>query len=245
MRRSQTHIPTLRDNPAEADAPSHRLLLHAGFIRQLMAGHYSLLPLAVRVRSKIITIIREEMTGIGAQEFSLPAMHPAQVWRRSGRWDAMGEEMFRLKDRKGAELTLGMTHEEIITSLAAELKSYRELPQTWYQFQTKFRDEPRAKSGLLRTREFTMKDSYSFDLAQEGLDRSLTSGRSTTWPRASTRPPSTSWTGSSPSSSCAATTHWPNRSSRTPPGSARCGPPRPRKSGMLCREASAPSGWRR
>lgn len=173
MRWSQMHIPTLRENPAEADAPSHQLLLRAGFIRQLMAGHYSLLPLAVRVRSKIITIIREEMTAIGAQEFSLPAMHPAAVWRRSGRWDAMGEEMFRLKDRKGAELTLGMTHEEIFTSLATELKSYRELPQTWYQFQTKFRDEPRAKGGLLRTREFTMKDSYSFDLTQEGLDRSF------------------------------------------------------------------------
>ncbi len=173
MRWSQMHIPTLRENPAEADAPSHQLLLRAGFIRQLMAGHYSLLPLAVRVRSKVITIIREEMAAIGAQEFTLPAMHPAEIWRRSGRWEVMGDEMFRLKDRKGADLALGMTHEEIFTSLAAELKSYRELPQMWYQFQTKFRDEPRAKGGLMRTREFTMKDSYSFDLTQDGLDRSF------------------------------------------------------------------------
>jgi prolyl-tRNA synthetase len=173
MRWSQMHIPTLRENPAEAEAPSHQLLLRAGFIRQLMAGHYSLLPLAVRVRSKVISIIREEMAAIGAQEFALPAMHPADIWRRSGRWEVMGDEMFRLKDRKGIDLALGMTHEEIFTSLAAELKSYRQLPQKWYQFQTKFRDEPRAKGGLMRTREFTMKDSYSFDLTEDGLDRSF------------------------------------------------------------------------
>jgi prolyl-tRNA synthetase len=167
------HIPTLREDPAEADAPSHRLLLRAGYIRQLMAGHYSLLPLAVRVRTKVIGIIREEMNRIGAQEFTLPAMHPAEVWKRTGRWDVMGDEMFRLRDRKGADLALGMTHEEIFTTLALELSSYRELPQMWYQFQTKFRDEPRPKAGLMRTREFTMKDSYSFDLAAEGLDRSF------------------------------------------------------------------------
>jgi prolyl-tRNA synthetase len=167
------HIPTLREDPAEADAPSHRLLLRAGYVRQLMAGHYSLLPLAVRVRMKVIDVIREEMNRIGAQEFSLPAMHPAEIWRKTGRWDVMGEEMFRLRDRKGADLALGMTHEEIFTTLALELNSYRDLPQMWYQFQTKFRDEPRPKAGLMRTREFTMKDSYSFDLAPEGLDRSF------------------------------------------------------------------------
>jgi prolyl-tRNA synthetase len=173
MRWSQMHIPTLRDDPAEADAPSHRLLMRAGYIRQLMAGHYSLLPMAVRVRAKVIAVIREEMNRIGAQEFLLPAMHPAEIWRRSGRWEVMGEEMFRLRDRKGADLALGMTHEEIFTTLALELSSYRDLPQMWYQFQSKFRDEPRPKAGLMRTREFTMKDSYSFDLAPDGLDRSF------------------------------------------------------------------------
>jgi prolyl-tRNA synthetase len=173
MRWSQMHVPTLRADPVEAEAASHRLLLRAGFIRQLMAGHYSLLPLAVRVRAKVIEVIREEMAQIGAQEFILPAIHPAEVWKRTGRWDAMGEELFRLRDRKGADIALGMTHEEIFTTLALELKSYRELPQIWYQFQTKFRDEPRPKAGLMRTREFTMKDSYSFDLAADGLDRSF------------------------------------------------------------------------
>jgi prolyl-tRNA synthetase len=167
------HIPTLREDPADADAPSHRLLLRAGYVRQLMAGHYCLLPLAVRVRAKIIEIIRQEMDRIGAQEFVLPAMHPAEIWRRSGRWEVMGEEMFRLRDRKGADLALGMTHEEIFATVALELKSYRQLPQMWYQFQAKFRDEPRPRSGLLRTREFTMKDSYSFDLGPEGLDASF------------------------------------------------------------------------
>jgi prolyl-tRNA synthetase len=167
------HIPTLREDPADADAASHRLLVRAGFIRQLMAGHYSLLPLAVRVRMRIIEIIREEMNRIGAQEFALPAMHPADIWRRTGRWDLMGDEMFRLRDRRGADIALGMTHEEIFTTLALELNSYRELPQMWYQFQTKFRDEPRPKAGLMRTREFTMKDSYSFDLGHDGLDRSF------------------------------------------------------------------------
>ncbi|HEV2088832.1 MAG TPA: proline--tRNA ligase [Cryptosporangiaceae bacterium] len=173
MRWSQMHIPTLREDPAEAEAASHRLLLRAGFIRQLMAGHYSLLPLAVRVRAKVMEVIREEMARIGAQELVLPTMHPAEVWRRTGRWESMGEEMFRLRDRKGTELALGMTHEEIFTVLAAELKSYRELPQVWFQFQTRFRDEPRPKAGLIRTREFTMKDSYSFDLTADGLDHSF------------------------------------------------------------------------
>jgi prolyl-tRNA synthetase len=170
MRWSQMHIPTLREDPADADAPSHRLLLRAGYIRQLMAGHYSLLPLAVRVRARVIGIIRQEMDRIGAQEVLLPVMHPAEIWQRSGRWEVMGEEMFRLKDRKGAALALGMTHEEIFAVLAQELSSHKQLPQAWYQFQTKLRDEPRPRAGLLRVREFTMKDSYTFDLDQAGLD---------------------------------------------------------------------------
>ncbi len=177
MRWSQLHIPTLRDDPADADAASHRLLLRAGFIRQLMAGHYSLLPLGVRVRAKIIRIIREEMNRIGGQEFLLPSMQPSWIWEKSGRLTVMGEEMFRLEDRKGAGLVLGMTHEEIFAYLALELASYRELPQFWYQFQVKFRDEPRPKSGLLRVREFTMKDSYSFDLDEAGLDASFEAHR--------------------------------------------------------------------
>jgi prolyl-tRNA synthetase len=177
VRWSTMHIPTLREDPAEAGAPSHRLLLRAGYIRQLMAGHYSLLPLAVRVRLKVIAIIREEMNRIGAQEILMPVMHPAELWQRSGRWELMGDEMFRLKDRKGAPLALGMTHEEVVTSLSAELNSYRELPQMWYQFQTKLRDEPRPKAGLMRTREFTMKDSYSFDLDAAGLDQSFDAHR--------------------------------------------------------------------
>ncbi|NND85616.1 MAG: proline--tRNA ligase, partial [Acidimicrobiia bacterium] len=173
MRWSQAHIPTLRDDPSEAEAASHRLLIRAGYMRQLMAGHYSLLPAAMRIREKIIRIIREEMNAIGGQEFLLPTMHPSEVWKASGRLEYMGDEMFRLIDRKGAEVVLGMTHEEIFTTVATELVSYKRLPQTWYQFQTKFRDEPRPKSGLLRVREFTMKDSYSFDLDEAGLDASF------------------------------------------------------------------------
>ncbi|HYX61531.1 MAG TPA: proline--tRNA ligase, partial [Streptosporangiaceae bacterium] len=177
MRWSTMHIPTLRDDPADAGAPSHRLLLRAGYIRQLMAGHYSLLPLGQRVRLKVIGIIREEMDRIGAQEFLMPVMHPAELWIKSGRWELMGDELFRLKDRKGADFVLGMTHEEIISTLATEMESYRELPQLWYQFQTKLRDEPRPKAGLMRTREFTMKDSYSFDLDAAGLDVSFLAHR--------------------------------------------------------------------
>jgi prolyl-tRNA synthetase len=177
VRWSTMHIPTLREDPAEAGAPSHRLLLRAGYIRQLMAGHYSLLPLAVRVRLKVIGIIRDEMNKIGAQEFLMPVMQPKEIWQRSGRFTIMGDELFKLKDRKGAELVLGMTHEEVITLLSAELNSYRELPQMWYQFQTKLRDEPRPKAGLMRTREFTMKDSYSFDLDADGLDKSFAAHR--------------------------------------------------------------------
>src|SRR5487761_804708 len=135
-----------------------------------MAGHYSLLPLAVRVRLKVTGIIREEMNRIGAQEILMPVTHPADPWLRSGRWELMGEAMFRLRDRKGTELALGMTHEEVVSTLGTELSSYRELPQAWYQFQTKLRDEPRPKAGLMRTREFTMKDSYTFDLGPAELD---------------------------------------------------------------------------
>ena len=176
MRWSQLHIPTLREDPAEAEAASHRLLVRAGFIRQLMAGHYSMLPLGMRVRTKVIGIIREEMNAIGAQEFLLPCMHPAEIWARSGRLGHV-DVMFRLKDRKDADMVLGFTHEEIFTTVAEELSSYRQLPQFWYHFQTKFRDEPRPKSGLLRVREFTMKDSYSFDLDDAGLDKSFDAHR--------------------------------------------------------------------
>jgi prolyl-tRNA synthetase len=138
-----------------------------------MSGAYSLLPLAQRVWLKVVGIIRTEMGAIGAQEFKLPALHPAELWQRSGRWSAIGDEMFRLKDRRGADIALGMTHEEVFASIGTELKSWKQLPQIWYQLQSKFRDEPRPKAGLLRVREFTMKDSYSFDLDEAGLDRSF------------------------------------------------------------------------
>ena len=170
MRWSAAFIPTLRDAPADAEAASHQLLVRGGFIRQLHAGHYSLLPLGLRVHEKVAQIVREEIDAIGGQEFLLPAMHPASIWKQSGRWEAMGDEMFRLQDRGGADLALGMTHEEVFSHLATTLHSYKELPQLWYQIQMKFRDEPRPKSGLLRVREFAMKDSYSFDLDDEGLD---------------------------------------------------------------------------
>jgi prolyl-tRNA synthetase len=173
VRWSQTFIPTLRDDPADAEAVSHKLLVRAGLIRQLSAGIYSILPLGWRACRKIEAIIREEMDRIGAQEFRLPAMHPAELWQRSGRWSVMGEEMFRLKDRRGGELCLGMTHEEVFASIATEVRSYRALPQIWYQLQTKFRDEPRPKSGLLRVREFVMKDSYSLDIDRAGLDHAF------------------------------------------------------------------------
>jgi prolyl-tRNA synthetase len=173
VRWSSLFIPTLRDAPAEAEAVSHRLLVRGGFMRQLQSGHYSMLPLGWRVHQKVGEVIRQEMDAIGAQEFLLPAMHPASVWQASGRWESMGDEMFRLTDRKGADLALGMTHEEVFAGIASELNSYRDLPQLWYQIQWKFRDEPRPKSGLLRVREFAMKDSYSFDLDDAGLDLSF------------------------------------------------------------------------
>ena len=169
---SKLFIPTLREAPADAEVASHKLLLRAGYIRQLGAGIYNYLPLGQRSLNKIIAIVREEMDKIG-QEFLLPALNPAEVWQESGRWTGMGDNMFRLKDRKGAELCLAMTHEEVMTSIArSELRSYKQLPQIWYQIQTKFRDEPRPKSGLLRVRQFIMKDAYSFDIDSAGLDLS-------------------------------------------------------------------------
>jgi len=167
---SQLFIPTLREAPADAEVASHKLLLRAGYIRQLGAGIYSYLFLGNRSINKVIAIVREEMDRIG-QEFLLPALNPREVWEESGRWSVMGDNMFRLQDRKGAELCLAMTHEEVMTSIARnELRSYKQLPQIWYQIQTKFRDEPRPKSGLLRVRQFIMKDAYSFDIDEAGLD---------------------------------------------------------------------------
>jgi len=169
---SQLFIPTLREAPADAEVASHKLLLRAGFVRQLGAGIYSYLFLGNRSVNKIVAIVREEMDSIG-QEFLLPTLHPKEIWEASGRWTVMGDNMFRLKDRKGAELALGMTHEEVMTDIARhELRSYKQLPQIWYQIQTKFRDEPRPKSGLLRVRQFIMKDAYSFDIDDAGLDLS-------------------------------------------------------------------------
>jgi len=174
MRWSQYFIPTLREDPADAEVVSHKLLLRAGMIRQLGAGIYSYLPLAQRVALKVMQILREEMNRVGGQEFYLPALHPAEVWKESGRWDAIGDDMFRLKDRKGTDMCLGMTHEEIFTTIARnELRSYKQLPQVWYQIQIKFRDEPRPKSGFMRLRTFIMKDAYSFDVDEAGLDRSF------------------------------------------------------------------------
>ena len=174
MRWSQYFIPTLREDPADAEVVSHKLLLRAGLIRQLGAGIYSYLPLAQRIALKIMQILREEMNRIGGQEFYLPALNPREVWEESGRWAVMGENMFRLKDRKGADLCLGMTHEEVFTSIARnELRSYKQLPQVWYQIQVKFRDEVRPKSGVLRVRQFIMKDAYSFDIDRAGLDKSF------------------------------------------------------------------------
>ena len=174
MRWSQYFVPTLREDPADAEVVSHKLLLRAGLIRQLGAGIYSYLPLAQRSILKISEIIRQEMNAVGGQEFYLPALNPAEIWKESGRWTVMGDNMFRLKDRKGADLCLGMTHEEVFTDIARkELRSYKQLPQVWYQIQTKFRDEPRPKSGLLRVRQFTMKDAYTFDVDFAGLDKAF------------------------------------------------------------------------
>jgi prolyl-tRNA synthetase len=174
MRWSNFFIPTLREVPADAEVVSHRLLLRAGMVRQLAAGIYSYLPLSWLVMRKIMRVVREEMDAIGGQEFFLPALNPREIWEETGRWTVMGDNMFRLKDRKGADLCLGMTHEEVFTGIARhELRSYKQLPQVWYQIQTKFRDEARPKSGVLRVRQFIMKDAYSFDVDQAGLDKSF------------------------------------------------------------------------
>ncbi len=171
MRWSQFFIPTLREDPADAEVVSHRLLLRAGYIRQLGAGIYSFLPLGWRVAQRTMKVVREEMDAIDGQEFFLPALHPADIWKESGRWQVMGDNMFRLKDRKGADMALGMTHEEVVTSIVRHgIRSYKQLPQMWYQIQTKFRDEERPKSGLMRLRQFIMKDAYSFDVDRAGLD---------------------------------------------------------------------------
>jgi prolyl-tRNA synthetase len=170
MRWSQAFIPTLRDAPADAEAISHVLLVRGGFIRQVAAGSYTILPLGQRVRLKVAGIIREEMNAIGGQEMMPPTLHPAEIWRKSGRYEIMGDNLFKLTDRKDADLVLGMTEEELFALTALELSSYRDLPQIWYQIHTKFRDEARPKSGLLRVREFTMKDAYTLDIDRAGLD---------------------------------------------------------------------------
>lgn len=170
MRWSQAFIPTLRDDPADAEAVSHRLLVRAGYIRQLMAGVYSMLPLGQRVRTKVMNIIRDEIDAMGGQEFLLPQLHPKEIWDRTGRSETMSDIMMSFEDSKGAAVVLGPTHEEIFAQVSSELTSYKQLPQLWYHIQTKFRDEARPKSGLLRVREFTMKDSYTFDLDFDGLD---------------------------------------------------------------------------
>ena len=169
---SELFIPTLREAPADAEVASHKFLVRAGYIRQLAAGIYSYLFLGNRSFNKIMRIVREEMDRIG-QEFYLPALHPREIWEASGRWALMGDNLFRLKDRKGGDMCLGMTEEEVMTEIARkELRSYKQLPQIWYQIAPKFRDEPRPKSGLLRVRQFMMKDSYSFDIDAAGLDAS-------------------------------------------------------------------------
>src|SRR5919106_1272513 len=172
MRVTRSLLPTLREDPADAEAVSHKLMLRAGLVRQLAAGVFVWLPLGQRVLDKVTRIIREEMNAIGGEEITMPVTHPAELWKQWGRWDGI-PEMFKLKDRHNRDLCLGMTHEEVVAWLAArEIRSYRDLPQIWYQIQTKERDEARPRSGVLRTREFLMKDSYTLDRDLGGLDRS-------------------------------------------------------------------------
>src|SRR3990172_10044181 len=173
MRLSRLFFTTLRDDPADAEMPSHRLLLRAGYVRQLGSGIYSLLPLGFRVNKRVEQIIREEMDRIGCQEIEMPVVHPADIWKASGRYDAIGPELTRFKDRNGREMVLAMTHEEVVGLLLADVvRSYRQLPMMVYHFQTKWRDEPRARGGLIRVREFVMKDAYSCDRDEAGLDAS-------------------------------------------------------------------------
>ena len=170
-RRTETFLPTLKDDPADAESISHRLMVRAGLVRQLGAGLWTYLPAGWRSHRKVEQIIREEMDAIGGQEMSLPVLQPAELWKQTGRYEI--EELFKLQDRKGSELVLGMTHEEPLTChIAHEVRSYRDLPLILYQLQTKERDEPRPRAGVLRTREFVMKDAYSFDRDEEGLERS-------------------------------------------------------------------------
>src|SRR6266567_6993595 len=171
MRLSRLFFATLRDDPGEAEMASHRLLLRAGYVRQLGSGIYSLLPLGFRVNKRVEQVIREEMDRIGSQEIEMPVVHPADIWRASGRYDAIGSELTRFKDRNGRDTVLAMTHEEVVGILLADIvKSYRQLPMQIYHFQTKWRDEPRARAGLIRVREFVMKDAYSCDRDPAGLD---------------------------------------------------------------------------
>jgi prolyl-tRNA synthetase len=173
MRVSQMLLPTVKEDPAGAEAVSHKLMVRAGLVRQLSAGVYVYLPAGWRVMQKIANIIRQEMDAIGCQELLMPVINPAELWELSGRYDEIGDELFRLKDRKGSPLVLAMTHEECITWIAShEIRSYKQLPQLWYHIQTKERDEARPKSGILRTREFIMKDSYSLDVSEEALKES-------------------------------------------------------------------------
>ncbi|MRR08921.1 proline--tRNA ligase [bacterium] len=173
MRWSKAFIPTLKEDPSEAEMVSHKLMLRSGMVRQLTAGVYEYLPLGWKVMLKVTAIVREEMDRAGAQEIYLPALCPAEIWQETGRWTDFGDEMFRVKDRKQRDYALCPTHEEVITDLArAQKLSYRDLPQNWYQLQVKFRDEPRPRSGVLRVRHFTMKDAYSMDRDEAGLDAS-------------------------------------------------------------------------
>lgn len=173
VRQSQLLLSTLREMPGDAEAVSHQLMLKAGFIRQLAAGIYTFMPLGRRVLRKVEQIVRDEMDRAGAQELLMPAMQPAELWKESGRYDAYGPELIRFNDRHEREFALGPTHEEVITAIARnEINSYRKLPVTLYQIQTKFRDERRPRYGLLRGREFIMKDAYSFDADWQGLDQS-------------------------------------------------------------------------
>ena len=170
---SKLYAPTLREVPAEAEIPSHKLMLRAGYMRKSATGMYSYLPLAQRVLQKIETIIREELNAIDSQEILMPIVQPAEIWQQSGRWDVYGAEMWRLKDRHGHDYCLGPTHEEMITTLAhMDVNSYRQLPLSLYQIQDKFRDERRPRFGLMRSREFIMKDAYTFDKDEEGLNKS-------------------------------------------------------------------------
>ena len=171
MRLSRLFFTTLREDPAEAEMVSHRLLVRAGYVRQLGSGIYSLLPLGFAVSKKVEQVIREEMNAIGGQEMEMPVVQPADLWKESGRYAKIGPELVRFKDRGGRDMVLAMTHEEVVTDLVRDfVNSYRQLPAIVYHFQTKFRDEPRARGGLIRVREFVMKDSYTLDADEEGLD---------------------------------------------------------------------------